>query len=205
MPRSKQTSNDKHASRKRRSSRKVPAAVLDPNAQKKADEQAKREAENVDIGTINWQWRKFALGIMNGLNNYQAYAQAYDYRNVETDEREYQLCAVYSSRLLKNDKFRAYWRDLLEEQGFNNDMVDSQMLMLITDPLSPHTVRRAAIRDYNELQGRIIKKASLTDDEGNSLFDAAKFTIEVVQSGTGNDSKTKPAGDQTKPKAKGNA
>lgn len=205
MPRDKQTSNGKHASRKKRNARKVPSAVLDPAAQKKYEEQVRREAEDLDIGTINWQWRMFALGIMNGLNNYQAYAQAYGYKNVETDEREYKLCAVYSSRLLKNDSFRAYWRDLLEEQGFNHDMVDSQMLMLITDPLTPHTVKRAAIRDYNELQGRIIKKASLTDDEGNSLFDAASFTIEVVPSGNNANSTSKAAGDQSKRQAKTSA
>lgn len=175
MPRNKRTAKSKRNSA-------VPNAVLDPRAQAKADEQAKREAENALIGEINWQWRKFALGIMNGLNNYKAYAEAYDIKNVDTDERAYRVAAASAARLLKNVNFKTFWRELLTEQGFNDDVVDSQMLMLITDPLTPHTVKRAAIRDYNELQGRIVKKATLTDDEGKSLFDVDSFTVKVVKS-----------------------
>lgn len=183
MPRSKQTDDDKHGKRKRRSTRKaVPATVLDPHAQEKADQQRQREAEDAMLGEINWQWRMFALNLMNGLNGYQAYAKAYGIENVETDERAYKVAAASAARLLKNVSFKTFWRELLDEQGFNHDMVDSQLLMLITDPLTPHTVRRAAIRDYNELQGRIIKKQSLTDDDGKSLFDVDSFTVKVVKS-----------------------
>lgn len=185
MPRNKRTAANKRNNPSPRSAKNaVPSAVLDPAAQKKADEQRQREQENALIGEINWQWRKFALGIMNGLNNYQAYAQAYDIKDVDTNERAYQVAAASAARLLKNVNFKAFWRELLTEQGFNDDVVDSQMLMLITDPLTPHTVRRAAIRDYNELQGRIIKKATLTDDEGKSLFDVDSFTVKVVKSAT---------------------
>lgn len=150
-------------------------AVVDPIAKEQ------QEA----VAAINWQWRKFALAIMNGRQMYQAYNDAYEIGDVEKDQQAYQVAAASATRLLKNVKFRKYWRELLEEQGFNDDVVDSQMLTLITDPATPHMVRRAAIRDYNELKGRIIKKIAPTDDKGNSLFDEAEFTMKVVRRGNG--------------------
>lgn len=142
-----------------------------------------RKKEDALLSTVNWQWRKFALGLMNGLPNYKAYAEAYDMNDVERDNRQYQVAAVKSSYLLKNGKFRAFWRDLLEEQGFNDDAVDTEMVKLMTDPDTPPAVRRATIRDYNELKGRIVKKQSWTDDQGISLFDAdnTSFEIRVVR------------------------
>lgn len=144
-------------------------------------EQADRERAEQEalVGGINWQWRKFALGLMNGLPNYKAYAEAYDMNDVDRDEKQYMVAAAVSSRLLKNAKFRAYWRELLEEQGFNHDTVDSEMVRLITDPLTPPAVRRATIRDYNELQGRIVKKQSWTDEQGISLFDPENTSFEI--------------------------
>jgi hypothetical protein len=139
--------------------------------------------EDEVISSENWQWRKFALGMMNGLANYKAYAEAYSMPNVDRDERAYMVAAACSSKLLKNTKFRDYWRELIEEQGFNHDVVDTEALKLITDSDTPPQVRRAAIRDYNELRGRIVKKSTLTDSKGTSLFDdAAGFELKVVRS-----------------------
>jgi len=129
---------------------------------KQEREQAEQKRQEAVVSSINWRWRKFALGIMNGKMNYRAYADAYDLTEVEINRKQYQVAAANASVLLKNAKFREYWRELLQEQGFNNDAVDSEMLQLITDPMTPPTVKRAAIKDYNELMGRIVKAVDLT-------------------------------------------
>lgn len=158
-------------------------AIVDAAAEERRRKEQERKAQDKLIGKVNWQWRKFALGLMNGLANYKAYAEAYDINDVDRNERSYRLATVLSTRLLKNASFRAYWRDLLEEQGFNHEVADTEMVRLITDPTTPAAVRRATIRDYNELQGRIVKKQSWTDDEGISLFDkdTTEFTVRVVR------------------------
>lgn len=150
---------------------KPKAGLLDVAAQQRAEKNAREAQEQALLGSTNWQWRKFALGLMNGLNNYKAYAEAYSMPNVDRDDRAYQVAAAAASRLLKNVKFREYWRELIVEQGFNHDVVDTEALKLITNEDTPPQVRRAAIRDYNELTGRIVKKQALTDGDGKSLFD----------------------------------
>lgn len=146
------------------------SAVLDLSDERRKEKQA----EDKLIAKTNWQWREFALGMMNGLNNYKAYAIAYNMPNVDRDKRAYQVANAAASRLLQNVNFRDYWRALIIEQGFNHDVVDAEAMKLITDPDTPPQVRRAAIRDYNELTGRIVKKQALTDGEGKSLFDDGK-------------------------------
>lgn len=161
----------------------VTSAIISKAEHDRTQKQRAHETEEYLLGKVNWQWRKFALGIMNGLQNYRAYAEAYDMNDVDRNDRSYKVAAVLSSQLLKNPNFRAYWRDLLEEQGFSDDMADTEMVKLMTDPDTPAAVRRATIRDYNELKGRIVKKQSWTDDQGISLFDpeATSFEIRVVR------------------------
>lgn len=161
----------------------VVTAIISKAEHNRQEKARKRAIEDEVLGTINWQWRAFALGIMNGKENYKAYAEAYDMNDVDRDERAYRVAATLSSRLLKNVKFREYWRELLEEQGFNDDFADTQMLRLIGDLDTPPAVRRATIRDYNELKGRIVKKSAFTDDKGISLFDPenTQFEIRVVR------------------------
>lgn len=157
----------------------VVTAIISKADHDRAERERKRDLEDAVLGTVNWQWRKFALGIMNGKENYKAYAEAYDMNDVDRNERAYRVAAVLSSRLLKNVNFRAYWRELLEEQGFNDDVADTQMLRLMADLDTPPAVRRATIRDYNELKGRIVKKNAFTDDKGISLFDPENTAFEI--------------------------
>lgn len=181
---SQATKKRRAAKRKARAAKTQTAKGLITAAQAQAErEQAERAKEDVIISSVNWQWRKFALGIMNGLHTYKAYAEAYSMPNVDRDERAYQVAAAAGTRLLKNVKFRAYWQELLVEQGLNDEVVDSEMLKLITDPETPYAVRRAVIRDYNELKGRIIKKTTMTDGQGKSLFDddSTSFELKVVR------------------------
>lgn len=172
------------AKRKARAAKTQPVQGLITAAQAQAErEQAEAAEQAALVSTVNWQWRKFALGIMNGLHTYKAYAEAYSMPNVDRDDQAYKVAAAAGTRLLKNVKFREYWRELLDEQGLNDEVVDSEMLKLITDPEVPYAVRRAAIRDYNELKGRIIKKQTMTDGSGKSLFDddSSSFELKVVR------------------------
>lgn len=162
---------------------KVTTAILSRAELEKQKREQQRRLEDHIIAGTNWQWRKFALGLMNGKPNYLAYAEAYDMNDVERDQRAYQVAAACATQLLKNTKFREFWRDLIVEQGFNNEIVDSETVRLITDPDTPPAVRRATIRDFNELQGRIVKRNAFTDDQGKSLFDKGNtsFDIRVVK------------------------
>lgn len=158
---------------------KATKAIISKAEHDRSERQRAHETEEYLLGKVNWQWRTFALGLMNGLPNYKAYAEAYDMNDVDRNDRSYKVAAVLSSQLLKNPNFRAYWRELIEEQGFNNDVADTEMVKLITDPDTPAAVRRATIRDYNELQGRIVKKQSWTDEQGISLFDPENTSFEI--------------------------
>lgn len=112
------------------------------------------------VDDINVRWRKVIDDLMNGSTILQAYAHAYD---IETSlPKDYNVAAACGSRLLKNAKFRELWHKVIEERGFSNEVADWQLVDLMTNPKYEATVRRAAIHDYNELTGRIIKKVDTT-------------------------------------------
>lgn len=157
----------------------VVTAIISKAQHDREEKQRKADLEDAVLGTVNWQWRTFALGLMNGKENYKAYAEAYDMNDVDRNDRAYRVATTLSSRLLKKVEFRAYWQELIVEQGFSDEMADTEMVKLITDPNTPPAVRRATIRDYNELQGRIVKKNSFTDDKGISLFDPENTAFEI--------------------------
>lgn len=112
------------------------------------------------VDEINVRWRKVIENLMNGNTILDSYASAYEIE-IGTP-KGYNVAAASGSRLLKNAKFRDLWHKVIEEQGFNDETADFRLLDLITNPGIEPTVRRAAIHDYNELTGRIIKKTDLT-------------------------------------------
>lgn len=110
--------------------------------------------------SYNWHWREVIDGLMNRLPAYQAYAEAYDL-NI-ADEKQRRAAEANSSRLMRNDRFRAVWRKVIAERGFNDETVDWELANLIASPDTEPAIRRAAIKDYNELRGRIITKVDHT-------------------------------------------
>lgn len=58
----------------------------------------------------------------------------------------------------------AYINYLMEQDGFNDEFADSQLSFLMKQN-SDLWVKRAAIRDYNELKGRIKQKLELSADQ----------------------------------------
>jgi hypothetical protein len=110
--------------------------------------------------SYNWAWREVIKGLMDRKPAYQAYAEAYDIDIKEESGRR--IAEANSSRLLRNDKFRTLWRKVLTEAGFYNETVDNELVKLMTDPTVHPSIRRAALRDFNELHGRIINKIDHT-------------------------------------------
>lgn len=110
--------------------------------------------------SYNWAWRAVIQGLMDRKPAYVAYAEAYD---IDISNKSGELQArANSSRLIANDNFKRLWRKVLTEVGFNNETVDSELIKLMTDPTVHPSIRRAAIRDFNELHGRIITKVDHT-------------------------------------------
>jgi len=108
----------------------------------------------------NWGWRAVIDDLLVGESGYVAYANAYDI-DIK-DEKGRRVAEASYSRLLRNVKFTRLWKLVLEERGFNEHKIDSVMLEMIADPMTPHQTRRALIRDFNELNGRIINRTDLT-------------------------------------------
>lgn len=110
--------------------------------------------------SLNTHWRKVIDGLMNYLKPFEAYAKAYE---IDIDKPASRNVAyANASRLLKNVKFRSLWKKVIEENGFSDEQADWQLTDLMTNPGYDPKVRRAAVHDYNELTGRIIKKTDLT-------------------------------------------
>jgi len=118
--------------------------------------------EDYLVGSVDWRWRQFALGIMNQKPNYQAYNDAYQVGDVENDERAYQVACAASSQLLRNVKFRTYWRELIVESGFNDEVADSRLTKVMTDPNTTNGDLVRALKLYSDLGGRIINKTDVT-------------------------------------------
>jgi len=109
---------------------------------------------------FNWQWREVIRSLLYGEDAYVAYAQAYEIDiSAESGKRQ---AMANSSRLIRNDKFKRLWRQVLDETGFNAETMDSVTLSMIKDESTPHQTRRALIRDFNELNGRIVNRTDLT-------------------------------------------
>lgn len=126
------------------------------------EQEHQRNLEDAVISTVNWQWRKFSLNIMNGMQKYAAYADAYGIEDVENNDRAYKVAAACSARLLKNASFIKYYRELLGEQGFNDDIADTRLLQALTSPDVPWQSVLKAIEQYNKLRGRIVDRSDIT-------------------------------------------
>ena len=110
----------------------------------------------------NWNWREVIKDLLEGEAGYIAYANAYEIDI--TEPRGRRVAEANYSRLLRNAKFTRLWKQVLEEQGFNEHNMDAVMLKMIADDMTPHQTRRALIRDFNELNGRIVKRTDFTSD-----------------------------------------
>lgn len=92
-------------------------------------------------------------------NGVQAYASAYSMD--VADPRQYNSAKSASARLLTNVNVCARINSLLDTGGFNDQNVDKQLLLLISQSADFNS-KLGAIREYNKLKARITEKLDLT-------------------------------------------
>lgn len=92
-------------------------------------------------------------------NGTQTYLEVYDVDH--TKPNWYKTAQAAASRLLSNVMVCARINELLEEGGLNDQHVDKQLLLLITQN-ADYTNKVGAIREYNKLKQRITDKVDLT-------------------------------------------
>ena len=112
------------------------------------------------VDDLNVRWRKVIDELMNGSKIYESYAKAYD---IETSTpKGYNLANACGSRLLRNGNFRKLWKKVIEERGFNDETADMRLVELMRNP--DPSIQMKAVKHYNELSGRVIKKLDHTSD-----------------------------------------
>jgi hypothetical protein len=167
--------------------------AVDPPAQDENGDVWLTDEQWVD--DMNMQWRKVIDELMNGAKIYEAYAKAYSI-DIEKPS-QYNVAKSCGSRLLTNVNFRRLWDKVLQEHGFNDQVADVQLLDLMTNPGIDPKVRRAAIKDYNELRGRVVTKFDHTT-KGEKLDNPyANLTTEqlrpLAEAKAGGDTSSDPA------------
>jgi|ERR1700751_1527993 len=91
-------------------------------------------------------------------NGVQSYIEAF---NVDLSEKNaYNNAKAEASHLLTKPNLLARINELLEEGGFNDNHVDKQLLLVITQN-ADFASKVSAIREYNKLKGRITEKMSV--------------------------------------------
>lgn len=104
-------------------------------------------------------------------NGVQSYAEAY---GIDLSVRgSYSAAVAAASRLLTNVKILDEINRIFEFRGLNDVFVDKQLEKLITQD-ADFKSKVAAIREYNSLKGRIIKKLDHTTD-GQPLTALVQF------------------------------
>lgn len=85
----------------------------------------------------------------------QCYLEIYD---IDQEQKGwYKTACVCASQLLSNPKVYNRINELLSSDGLNDQFIDKQLLMLISQQDDKNT-KMAAIREYNNLKQRITKK-----------------------------------------------
>jgi len=102
-------------------------------------------------------------------NGVQSYIESY---NPERKGTWYQSAMASSSRLLTNVKILVRINELFEARGLNDVFVDKQLELLLTQNADGKT-KLGAIKEYNQLKSRIVKKVDLTSN-GKSINDGSK-------------------------------
>ena len=88
-------------------------------------------------------------------NGVQSYASAYGHDI--TDSRSYNVAKSSASRLLTNVDVIDRINDLLDLNGLNDQYVDKQLLLLISQSADFNS-KLGAIREYNKLKARVTER-----------------------------------------------
>lgn len=101
-------------------------------------------------------------------NGTQAYAKAY---NIDLSKRgRLSTAKSNASRLLTYDYIMKYIDKLLDLGGLNDNRVDKELLFLIEQNANLH-IKLGAIKEYNSLRKRIIKREEIKLDSEYNITD----------------------------------
>lgn len=135
-------------------------------------------------------------------NGVASYMEAYKSKNGKK-KIGYMTAAANSSRLLTNAKILGYLDYLIEEGGLNDQHVDKQLRLVITQN-ADFKSKVSAIREYNRLRQRIIEKQEhthkfqdLTDEELEDEYKRATAELEAEMVGLAES----PSGENTEESA----
>jgi len=97
----------------------------------------------------------------------------------QKEEKDINSCMVEASKNLRKTKIKAYMRELLETEWFNDNFVDSALLNKIKE------WDITAIKEYNNLMQRITKKIEVnwkldTKDVDNKDIDKLKNLMNIL-------------------------
>lgn len=115
---------------------------------------ANKDLADLPLKNFNRQWHDFAIHKMNGEPNFKAYGMAF---GIDTDtDSGYATASVNSSRLMRNKNFKEFYREMLEDAGFNDMAMDTELFKIARQnkEVAP---KLGAIKQYNELTGRLRK------------------------------------------------
>jgi len=111
--------------------------------------------------------RLYCLSSEYFANATQSYIRAF--KTEYYDAWAYNTARTESSRLLANPNILNYMRYLSDVNWFNDDAMDKELLFLCMQR-QELTTKRASIRDYNEMKGRIKQKVEVWFDEWLKTF-----------------------------------
>lgn len=114
------------------------------------------------VDTVNVRWRTVIDELMNRQKIYIAYARAYDIDITKPGQQH--VAEANGSRLLRNAEFKKLWSKVIEERGFNEQTADWILTDLMTSPSVEPKVQLLALKHFNELSGRVIKKTDVTSN-----------------------------------------
>lgn len=82
-------------------------------------------------------------------NATQSYAKAFS----KDPKKQANTCGVEGSKLLRNPRVRRYLRLIIDESGFNDEMMDARLRQIVFEGDSRSSIM--AIKQFNELRRRI--------------------------------------------------
>lgn len=104
-------------------------------------------------------------------NGVLCYSAAY---NIDLSEKGgYSVAAAGASRLLKDVNILSYIRSLYEQNDLNDTVVDNELAFVIKQN-ADFGSKVAAIKEYNQLKQRIIKKLELSTGGADELVIKSK-------------------------------
>lgn len=112
----------------------------------------------------------YAVGAMRG-HGVNCYSVAY---KVDlTQPGAYNSCKANASRLLTKDNILSYIRELFEDKDLNDTVVDNELAFVIKQN-ADFGSKVAAIKEYNQLKSRIIKKLEMKVEGADDFVIKAK-------------------------------